>query len=153
MRPIRVLGHPVHPALVHLPLGLLPATVVWDVVALWHGDPLWWTLSFWTLALGLAGAVPAALSGLLEFAALPREHPGETRALQHLAAVSLAMAVFAVSALLRGGPGPPGPGAGGWLALLSATGTLLLAVAGWLGADLVIRFRVGVHSPEPREDP
>lgn len=149
---LRVLGHRVHPALTHLPLGLLPATLVWDVAALWQGGEVWWALSFWTLALGLAGAVPAALTGLLDFASLPEDHPGGTRALQHLGAAATAVTVFAVSALLRGSPDPPEPGVGPWLLLLSATGTLLLAVTGWLGADLVVRFRVGVHSPGGRED-
>lgn len=151
MRRIRLFGHPLHPPLTHLPLGLLVGAFVWDAVGLWRGGDPWWTLSFWTLALGLASAVPAALTGLLDLASLPEDHPGGARALQHLSAAVGAVGLFGASLLLRGGPGLPDPDLHPWLVLLSGAGVLLLGLAGWLGADLVIRFGVGVDSPETGE--
>ena len=55
----RLLGHPLHATLVHLPLGALVSVLVWDLAALLGAGPVFWTLAFWSLALGLAAAVPA----------------------------------------------------------------------------------------------
>jgi len=61
----RFAGHPLHPALVHFPIALWMAAVLWDLVGWWQSsDPLWWQMSYWCLALGLAAALPAIATGL-----------------------------------------------------------------------------------------
>src|SRR4051812_33198222 len=36
---VKLLGHPVHPMLIVLPLGLFIAAVVFDALCLWRGNP------------------------------------------------------------------------------------------------------------------
>lgn len=144
-RPPRPLGHPLHPATTHLPLGVLAGSVLWDCLALWTGSATWWELAWWSLLLGLAGSVPAVITGLLEYAVLPEGHSGEARARVHMLSALSALALFAGSALLR----RDAPGSGGALpAAISWTGLGLLALAGWAGADLVFRHGVGTDLPE-----
>lgn len=144
---LRIAGHPVHPALVHFPVALWPASLLWDVVGLWRGDPLWWQLSFWCLALGLIAALPAIAAGFLDYASLPNDHPAMGTANAHLAIMAGATTGFLVSLLLRGGPAVSGPSPPLLAVGLSAVGAVLLVVGGWLGGTLVYRYGVGRLDP------
>src|SRR5215211_4051629 len=46
----KLLGHPVHPMLIVLPLGLFIAAVVFDGVYLWRGSPAFATVAYWNIA-------------------------------------------------------------------------------------------------------
>ncbi|HSR43317.1 MAG TPA: DUF2231 domain-containing protein [Longimicrobiales bacterium] len=143
MSGLRLFGHPLHPSLVHLPVGLLAGGTIWDGVALWTGRGFWWEAAFWTLALGVASALPAALTGLLDFARIPEDDPATTRAWQHLTATLASVSLYGGSLLVRGGAGPPEPGRIGWAVGLSVLGLAVLAAAGWTGGDLVLRYGLG----------
>lgn len=163
MRRIRVLGHPLHPPLTHFPLGLLGTVPVWDALALMGGDPasapggspvagsvpIWWTVGYWTLAAGLVLAVPAAVTGLLDYASLPTESPGEGTARNHLflalGAVSLAAASFVVRMQADGVE----PDHVAWAVGLALAGAVGLGVAGWLGAELTFGHGIGVRRSQP----
>lgn len=137
---------PVHPMLVHFPVALLSASLLWDGVGLWTGAALWWNLSFWTLVVGLVAAVPAAATGLAEYAKLSAESAAELTATRHLMFTGAAVTAFLVSLLVRGGPEiVRGPRLAGALAC-SALGLGLLAVGGHLGAILVYEYGVGQNS-------
>src|SRR4051812_27160438 len=66
---IRVAGHPLHSVLIHFPLALL--FLVWPLeMAGWLGG--WkecWRLAFLAQAAGLAAAIPAAVTGLVDLTA------------------------------------------------------------------------------------
>jgi uncharacterized membrane protein len=100
-------------------------------------------MSFWSLVLGLAAFVPAAIAGFVDYLAIPGDTPAERTATWHLAAVSSAAAAYLGSVLVRGGPGPPGSAAAA--VALAAAGLLLLAAGGWLGAELIYRHRVAIR--------
>lgn len=138
----RLGDHPIHPALVHLPLGLWFAVIVWDVVGWLHPDPLWWQLGYWCLVLGLLLAVPTAVAGLADYLALGRDHPALDTATVHMMVMLSATAAFAAGWLLRAHTGaaldPPL-----WAVAAEVVGALLLAVGGWLGGTLVYRHGVG----------
>ncbi len=137
MRSLRLFGHPVHPITVHVPLGLLLAAPLWDVLGLARGEPTWWALSFWTVAVGCAASVPSIATGFLELAALPRGDPAGPAVERHLYCAVGAVAAFGASLLFRG-PGAAPAGADRALALVLAwSGWALLAVAGYLGGELV----------------
>ena len=53
----KVLGHPVHPVLVVVPLGLFIATVVFDALYFWRGGPGFAVVAFWNIAAGVIGAL------------------------------------------------------------------------------------------------
>ena len=148
MRRLRLLGHPLHPPLTHFPLALLLTAPVWDALALlgWADGTPWWTVARWVLGLGLLLAVPAAVSGLLDYAALPETSPAEGTARTHLLAAGSGIVLSAGSFLLRGYSVGDAPEAVAWTVGLGLAGAVTLGVAGWLGGELVFRHGVGVRT-------
>jgi uncharacterized membrane protein len=139
----RVAGHPLHPALAHFPIGLWLAAVAWDLLGWWEAsNPLWWQLSFGCLALGLAAALPAAATGLVEFFALPPDEPAIDTATAHMMAMASATFIFGASWFLRAKSGAAEPPTA-WALALAFAGAAVLVVGGWLGGTLVYRHGVG----------
>lgn len=144
-------GHPVHAALAHFPMAFLMAVFPLEAAG-WLGWGTGWMLAWWAQAAGLLFAVPAALTGLFDLAALTGS--GDRPRLAGLAnrhmAVMLAMvSAFGVGMLLKGGPDAGGEDPGGQGPLsgpraivtlgLSLLGCLLLIWGGWLGGEMVFR--------------
>jgi uncharacterized membrane protein len=143
----RIAGHPVHPALAHFPLGLWLAAVLWDFVGWWRsGETLWGQMSYWCLALGLAAALPAIATGLIEFLALRADDPALDTATAHMMAMACAAALFGASWVLRAKAGAAiAPTA--WALGFSFLGAAVLAAGGWLGGTLVYRYGIGRDEP------
>ncbi len=139
----RVAGHPLHPALVHFPIGLWLSAVLWDLLGWWQAsDPLWWQLSYWCLALGLAAALPTVVTGLFEFFALSPGEPAIDTATSHMMAMVGATFIFGASWVLRAKAGAAmAPTA--WALGLAFAGAAVLVVGGWLGGTLVYRHGIG----------
>jgi uncharacterized membrane protein len=143
----RFAGQPVHPALVHFPLALWSASWVWDLLGAWTGSTVWWETGFWCLVAGSVMALPAAVTGLMDLAALERT-PAEDTAMRHMLTMGGAFAAYVTALMLRAGTAPPE----GWrlytgLALSSA-GLALLALGGWYGRRMVYEYGAG-RSTEP----
>ncbi|MFN7961608.1 MAG: DUF2231 domain-containing protein [Thermoanaerobaculia bacterium] len=141
----RLLGHPLHPALVHLPVGLFLGAAVWDCLGLALAEPSWWWLARACLGLGLVGLVPAAATGLVDFLGLPAAQPAEKVATRHMLWAMSAGGLFVASLLLHRGARTPTPAHPGWATAATLVGCAVLAVAGALGGELVYRHGVGVH--------
>jgi uncharacterized membrane protein len=58
--------HPLHPALVHLPFGLLAATSLFDALSWVLSSPVYNMVARLNLTVGLIASLPAVASGLLE---------------------------------------------------------------------------------------
>lgn len=144
---LRFLGHPLHPALVHLPLGLWLGAGAWDVLALLRSEPVWWRLAYYCLALGLAAAALAAVAGFLDFVKIPNGDPAEKPALWHMVVMLTAATLMLAALLLHRGTPPARPG---WAAAATLAGCALLAWGGWLGGELVFRHGLGVDDRAPR---
>jgi uncharacterized membrane protein len=67
----KLLGHPIHPMLIVLPLGLFIAAVVFDAVYLWRGSPAFATAAYWNIAAGIVGGLLAAVFGAIDWFAIP----------------------------------------------------------------------------------
>jgi uncharacterized membrane protein len=63
---VTVAGHPVHPMLVTLPLGLWVFSLVCDFGFVFTGDERWAITAYFTLGGGIVGALLAAVPGLLD---------------------------------------------------------------------------------------
>jgi uncharacterized membrane protein len=139
----RIGGHPLHPALVHFPIGLWLAAVLWDLVGWWRStEALWSQMSYGCLALGLAAALPAIATGLLEFFSMRSDHPAIDTATAHMMAMAGAAALFGASWVVRAKTGIATAPDGVALSL-TFVGAAVLAVGGWLGGTLVYRHGVG----------
>jgi uncharacterized membrane protein len=139
----RFLGHSLHQQLVVFPLGLLGASVLFDVIHVASGSTEAAIVAFWVLGTGLAGALLAAPFGTVDWLAIP----GGTRAKRigalHGGTNLLVVALFALSWWLRWNDESDDPSQAAFVVSLAAVALALLAA--WFGGELVARLGVGVH--------
>ena len=137
----KLFGHPVHPMVVVLPLGLFIMAVVADVIYLWTGRGAFATVAYYDIAGGIVSGLLAAIFGLIDWLAIPRGTRAKSIGLYHGAGNVVVVALFATSWWLRRQnaaiPDTTAFAAG-------VAGLLLGAVTGWLGGELVDRLGVGV---------
>lgn len=137
----KLFGHAIHPILIVYPLGLLSTAVVFDVIHLVTGNPMWATISFWMIAAGVVGGLLAAVFGLIDYLNIPSGTRAKRIGLLHGMVNAGVMALFAVSWYLRS----DAPAAPSSLELaLSFLGVGAALLGGWLGGELVERLGVGV---------
>jgi uncharacterized membrane protein len=124
-------GHPIHPMLVGLPIGLLTFSFVSDVVYRATGHVTWSTVALYTLGGGIVGALLAAVPGLVDLVTM-RDPAAKRLGLMHMTANLAAVAVFAMSFWQHS----QGDQSGLPLAL-SFVAIVLMGIGGWLGGEMV----------------
>jgi uncharacterized membrane protein len=138
-------GHPIHPMLIPFPIGLLVFSLVADLIYLWRGNPIWENyIAFYTLLGGIIGAAAAAIPGLIDWATLT--DPAAVKVANWHARVNITgLIIFIASFYLRTTSGAK------WIPslpmlpfILSLIGVMGLAIAGYLGGELVFRHGVAV---------
>jgi uncharacterized membrane protein len=137
----KLLGHAVHQMLIPFPIGLLTTAIIFDVVRMATGNPLWSTLAYWMIAAGIVGGLAAALFGAIDWTAIPSGTRAKRIATIHGLGNVVMVGLFALSWWLRSGN--PAEPSGAALVLSFAAGALSLFTA-WLGGELVDRLGVGV---------
>lgn len=149
---LRVLGHPLHTILTHLPIALWVVAVACDALWLRSDHAFWWACAYWSTLAGTILAVPAAVVGFVDYLTIPARDPAYRVATWHLIAAGAAILLFAVSAVFRRGPQPPGETPFAAIAC-GALGLVALVMAGWLGGELVYRFGLGVSLGADQRSP
>lgn len=139
---VKVLGHPIHPMLVVVPLGSFVAAVIVDVIGVVSANPTLSVVGFWNIAVGVVGGLVAAAFGLADWLNIPGKTRAKRIGLMHGALNVAVTAAFALVWLARYGTADLVPST----TLLAAEVAALAggAVAGWLGGELVDRLGVGV---------
>lgn len=137
-------GHPIHPILVTVPIGAWVASLVFDLVSRWNDEDssTFATGADWLVAIGIIGAVLAAIWGLLDYLAIPRRTPAFRTATSHLILNDLVIVGFIVSWLIRRSNDAERTPVG--LIILSIVALAVLSVSGWLGGKLAYRYGVRV---------
>jgi uncharacterized membrane protein len=146
-------GHPFHPILVTVPIGAWVASLVFDVASHLVAQPAFLAEgSVWLIALGVVGAVAAAMIGFLDLLAIPTGTRAFRIALVHMG-LNLAVTVAYVGNFLwrRAVENQPGRVAVGPLAL-SVISLLALAAAGYLGGMLAFRYGVRVADEATQDE-
>ena len=138
----RFLGHPIHPMLVVLPLGLFIAAAVLDGLYYWRGDTLFATLSYYNIAGGILGGLLAAVFGLRDWLAIPSGTRAKRIGLFHGAINVVMVMLFAAVWIARTALPDNAPTT--FILAVEAVAISLALVAGWLGGELVDRLGVGV---------
>ncbi len=139
-----ILGHPVHPMIVPIPIGALVLAFASDLAAQRSSDRFWPRASRLLLTVGAAGVVAAAPSGAVDLLTIRRArelpeawlHAGGNLAVLALTVANLALRKEDDRRVSRLGLG------------MSAVGAGMLAVTGWLGGELTFRHRIGVTEQE-----
>jgi uncharacterized membrane protein len=138
---VTVAGHPIHPMLVTIPIGLWVFSLVCDFGYVITGDERWATTAYFTLGGGIVGALLAAVPGLLDLLSI-HDARAQRVGRYHLV-LNLAIVVAqAASFWLRTQEGlaevlPRG---------ISIVAVVALVISGWLGGHLV--HVLGVTQPE-----
>ncbi len=139
---VKFLGHSIHPMLIVFPLGLLVTAVIFDIVFLVTGNPVFPTISFWNIAAGVVGGLLAAVFGLVDWLAVPGGTRAKSIGAFHGLGNVVVVTLFAISWLLR--LNTPGYDPRGLALIFSFAGLILGTVTAWLGGELVDRLGVGV---------
>ena len=131
------LHHPLHPLLVHFPIGLFFFSFALDIAHLILGSgPALVVGAFYSMAFGVIGAVIAALPGLADYSEIRSGHPAKRTATLHLLLNLGALLLYAANLYLRSDQLATGSVPGSGLAL-SLGGVILLSVSGYLGGTMV----------------
>jgi uncharacterized membrane protein len=140
---VRLLGHPVHPMVVHFPIVFWSCAIVADVVGPFTHASLAAELGFGTLALGCASGLLAMIAGVIDFVELPKDSPARDAAVMHLMAMGSAWVIFLLALALHGYP-PKVPVSIAARAT-TAIGFVAMVYGAWLGGKLVYEFGVGTR--------
>ena len=138
-----IAGHPLHPMLVPVPIGLWVAALVTDIVFVADGSAGWAQASRWLIGGGLAGALLAAVAGFIDFAGNANIRAFRDAWLHLFANLSVVL-VQGVNLILRL---PDVRVAGSIGIILSLVAAAVLLFSGWKGGELVFRHGVGQTGP------
>ena len=139
----RFLGHSLHQQLVVFPLGLLGASVLFDVIHVASDSAEAAIVAFWVLSTGLASALLAAPFGTVDWLSIPRGTRAKRIGALHGGTNLLVVALFALSWWLRWNDESDDLSTAAFVVSLAAVALALLAA--WFGGELVARLGVGVH--------
>jgi uncharacterized membrane protein len=139
---LKVFGHPLHPVLITLPIGLFAIGVVFDLVYVAGGDKTFANVAFWDISAGIIGGLLAAVFGLLDWLAIPGGTRAKRIGLWHGGGNVVIVGLFVVSWVLRLPDHAYLPSVLPFV--LGLIGVGLALVTAWLGGELVYRLGVGV---------
>jgi uncharacterized membrane protein len=141
-----IAGHPMHPILITLPIGLFVGTLLFDIVFWQTGRDAFATGALWLLGAGIVGAALAAVTGLIDFLGDRRVRDlGD--AWQHAIGnvIMVLVQLFSFYERYRYGTSAVVP-----LGIsLSLIAVLIMLFTGWKGGEMVFRHRVAVYD-KPR---
>src|SRR5213078_574419 len=150
------LRHPIHPMLVHFPIGFFILSLLLDLATfLFPAAPLLLRASFYAILFGVVAALLAAVPGFVDYSDIRNDHPAKRVATAHMTLNLIVVAVYGINLGLRssslvGARISLGP------LVLSLAGIGLLSASGYLGGKLVYDegIAVGRHkrrTPTPQE--
>jgi uncharacterized membrane protein len=139
----QIAGHPLHPIFVTIPIGLWSFVPICDLIYLFGwGDASWKSAAFYCVGGGILGAVPAIITGLIDYPLAA--NPKAAKVAQfHLYLNVTCTLLFIVSFILRYREFPASFGL--LPAAITLIGAVLLGLSGYLGGELVSRFGISVH--------
>lgn len=138
-------GHPFHPILVTVPIGAWVSSLVFDLGSRFVDEPAFLTQgTVWLIAIGVLGALAAAMIGFLDLLAIPTGTPAFRLGLIHMS-LNLSVTVAYAGNFLwrRSDYGDSGPVGSGQLAL-SVASLAVLGISGYLGGKLAYHYGVRV---------
>jgi uncharacterized membrane protein len=138
-------GHPFHPALVTVPIGAWVSGLVFDIASRIVDRPGFLAQgSVWLIAIGVLGALLAAMVGFLDLLAIPSGTRAFRTGLIHMSLNLLVTVAYAGNFVWRQDTyGDPDPVAVGPL-VLSVVSLAVLGASGYLGGKLAYRYGVRV---------
>lgn len=132
------LGHPLHPAVVHVPLGLWLIAPILDVLVWFEVQPVVLArLAFYCVLLGLLAALVAVPTGIAEWVPIKKEKPAWKLGLYHMVLNLVALLIWAGNFGLRVGAAEQRLPITLPILITSIIAALLVLVGGYLGSLMV----------------
>ena len=138
----RILGHSVHQAIVHLPLGALVVGTGLDIFHQFRPNETAAIAASWLIAIGILTGLFAAVFGLIDWTGIPSNTRAKRVGLLHGLGNVLVVALYTMSLALRWDTRAYPPQSA---ILLSIVALCCAMVTAWLGGELVSRMGIGVH--------
>jgi uncharacterized membrane protein len=140
-----IVGHPLHPVLIHFPVAALVALVGSDIAWLLTGDPFWARAGLWLAGVGALCGWVSGLAGLVDLVTVWRIRRLITAWCHAVLAVML-LSLASFNWLLR--LGDPQAHIIPWGLYISLLTAALISATGFLGGRLVYEYAVGVDIEE-----
>ena len=96
------LGHPIHPMLVHFPIGLFFLSLLLDIASfVFPNVPNLVLASFYAISLGLIAALVAAVPGFADYTDIRRDHPAKRIATAHMTLNLIVVTFYGINLAVR----------------------------------------------------
>lgn len=141
--------HPPHLILVHFPAALFPIEFAFAVIALYKQDPSFNYAAFYALGAGVIMGWLAVMFGFVDLVRIPDEKSDvRTKALIHGSVNTVMLIGYSVLFFVQW-KAPEITYASTPVLLLKATLLVILIAGNYLGAQLVLKYKVGtINDPE-----
>lgn len=146
------LRHPLHPFLIHFPIGLFVLSLLLDIAArFWPEIEGLSEGAFYSMAAGVVTALLAAVPGFVDYTGIRRDHPARKIAVAHMVLNLVVVGLYAVNLGVRKSQAATLPPSTLPL-ILSIIAVGLLTISGHLGGKLVFDngISVGRHRRKTR---
>ena len=143
----RGLPHPLHPMLVHFPVGLWGASLIFDIASKATGNPNVGNglviTSYYCILVGVIVAGLAAVTGLAEFIDIPRNTRARSVGLIHFALNVGLLAGYIIQLIVRD---THAASVGTGVFVFNIIETVVLLVSGYYGGKLAFEYGVGTRT-------
>ncbi len=151
---LAIAGHPLHPTLVALPVGLFVWTLVADLVYATDktGRPEWFDIAFWSSIAAIVTALLAALPGFGDYFTMAVKSDARSIATAHMALNLTVVVLFFVAMLVMRADNATTGSRFTTILVLHLIAVALLAVSGWLGGEMVYRHHLAVAPDDAEQE-
>jgi uncharacterized membrane protein len=137
-------SHPIHPALVTIPIGAFALTLIGDIAHTVTDGPFWYHFAYYCMGIGVVTALVAAIFGFIDFFGVKMSAQGYKIAKVHMALNLAGVGLYAANVLMRRGDAALGTPRWPLVFGLEIVTFAALGVSGWLGGKMAFENKVGV---------
>ncbi len=139
-----ILGHPLHPMLVILPVGLFAWAFVSQLIFLTTTDHQWYTIAFWTSIAALSSGLIAAIPGAGDLLTIGARSRAFGMGIAHMFLNLTTIVLFFVAVLLMLNNNATGGASLIVASIVMGVGFIVLTMSGWLGGEMVYKHHLAV---------
>lgn len=139
-----ILGHPLHPTLVELPIGLFAWAFAAQLIFLTTTTHQWYSIAFWSAIAALAAGLLAAIPGLGDLLTIGARSRAFGIGIAHMLLNLTLLAFFFTAVLLMLNDNATGGAKLIAVSTLMGVGLIVLGISGWLGGEMVYKHHLAV---------
>jgi uncharacterized membrane protein len=148
-----IAGHPLHPVLVVVPIGLFIWALVADIVYIARDrDSVWYDIALWTGIAAIVAALLAALPGFGDYFTMAMHSDARGIATTHMVLNLAVVVLFVIAVVLMWDDGALDGGRLTAVVIMHAVGVGLLALSGWLGGEMVYKHHLAVVPDDAEQE-